>query len=708
VKPLSSRLVVFGAGTTGIVLLLVVLISFSVQTNRLRRQVDNLIAGIGTELDSQNQLTQQLESNQRQATTHLQQVRELLNLSPGRYRFPSDPDTGEESAGTEVAGRADPIRQDLLLRAIERIEREKAAEELEARLSRLIPQAFERALGGNQRLRSTGRLRWEISDENGIILRLEATPEEWWIGSITGDQEIIAVSETHDDPAIVEKVVEEALSQVDNATDQFAEYRETVRGVESFLRAIEIDDALSEAQLVAGNSTESGTVARFPILTSETGHEAFEVVVSGFPVRLIVDGEEFREIDSALAFIENRIRESDPRTAAQRATESAIERVRALVSEETFRQYLDDRRLRVRSELRESLDFFYLDLVYRDGERQGQVFGAFAIQKDIGEVYVTNAEDVVISSLARVGEDPFDSNMTAEAVGGSGGAFSGGFDGDGGLPNNFPPGFRAGEQTIDGTTILLVGTHENQADALILTHLSPDRTVSMISIPRDLWWNNRKLSHHAEIFGIEHLVEQVEAIAQRPIDGWVAVDMYAFIEVIDILGGIEVTLQEPLIDPTYRVREAGEWGTLYYEAGTHHIGGVEALRLARSRHTSNDFERAQRQQMILAALRQRMNELNAGSLDRVYELVETLNRYVTTSYSAWELAQFYLAYRNAEIANRTGLTFDNVLYNTWSNLHLQGLERSEVDQDFYLGAWILLPREDDWNVIPWFIEENIR
>jgi uncharacterized membrane protein YgaE (UPF0421/DUF939 family) len=105
VKPLSSRLISIGAGI-GIVLLLVFLISSFVQTNRLRRQVDDLVAGIGTEVENQNRLIQQLESNQRQATTHLQQVRELLNLSPGRYRFPSD---STSEGGTEEVARNDLI-----------------------------------------------------------------------------------------------------------------------------------------------------------------------------------------------------------------------------------------------------------------------------------------------------------------------------------------------------------------------------------------------------------------------------------------------------------------------------------------------------------------------------------------------------------------------------------------------------------------------
>jgi LCP family protein required for cell wall assembly len=732
VKALPRRFIPIGAGI-GIVLLLLLVFSLFVQANRLRRRVDDLVAGIGTEVENQNQLTQQLESNQRQATAHLQQVRELLNLSPGRYRFLSDiteeegTERGTEELTTEELTTEDPIRPELLYDAITRIERERSFEELEARLSRTVPRAFEADLGTGRRLRSPGRLRWELVGESGALVRFRATEDEWRIASIAGDQESIAISGSHDAPGVMQEVAETVIRQFDQAMTELRQYEDSVQDVEAFIRTIRIDDALSAAQLVAGNKIESGTITRFPMLTSETSDEAFHVVVTAFPLQLAVDGEVFRDVDEALSFLEQRIRESDPRTAAQRATEDAIDRVREYISEDSFQRYLADRELRLGSDLRESIDFFYLDLVYDAGDRQGERFGAIAIQKDIGEVYVTNAEDVVVSSLARAGDDPFAAHATA---GNSAGGFGWGFAGDGGafghrdgmpnwenpggpardggLPEDFPPGFRAGEHAIEGTSILLVGTHENQADALILAHLSPDRTVSMISIPRDLWWNNRKLSHHAEIYGIEHLVEQVESITQRTIDGWIAVDMYAFIEVVDILGGIDVTLSEPLIDPTYRVREAGEWTTLYYEAGTHHIGGVEALRLARSRHTSNDFERAQRQQMILAALRQRVNELNAGSLDRVYELIETLNRYVTTSYSAWELAQFYLGYRNAEIANRTGLTFDNVLYNTWSNLYLQGLDRSDVDDDFYLGAWILLPRDDDWDVIPWFIEENLR
>jgi hypothetical protein len=119
------------------------------------------------------------------------------------------------------------------------------------------------------------------------------------------EQREVSFSSSHDDPDIVQEVVEETLRQVDNATAQVSEYREAVGQVESFLRTIEIDDALSQAQLVSGNSVENGTVTRFPIVTSETGDEAFAVVVAGLPLRVTIDGEAFQDVDTAKTFLAN-------------------------------------------------------------------------------------------------------------------------------------------------------------------------------------------------------------------------------------------------------------------------------------------------------------------------------------------------------------------------------------------------------------------
>ena len=58
------------------------------------------------------------------------------------------------------------------------------------------------------------------------------------------------------------------------------------------------------------------------------------------------------------------------------------------------------------------------------------------------------------------------------------------------------------------------------------------------------------------------------------IDYYLSVDMYAFIDVVNALGGIDVTLDSEVRDPTYKiVRENGSEGTLYYPPGTYHLNG---------------------------------------------------------------------------------------------------------------------------------------
>jgi len=706
-------------GGIAIVVALVPLVSLAVQVGRLNDQVTALNTGVTTEIERQNQLTQQLEANQRQATRHLREVRELLNLSPGAYRFPdaasdtgasdtgADPTTGNEAAaGAGATGDtgSGEVPEQRFFDAVDRIAAEAELESLEATLVDRVPRIVGEALPDGAALRSLGRMRWEIRDGDRSVATLYAGRDRWTLVPEAGTRETVeADAASVADEATLQRVAATATEAVETHRTATAAFRGAAQELREHVSTPAFQDAVDAAQLVVVAPRVGDPPYSVSFRTTLTGDTAFSVSVSSAPLRISVDDASFDETAPAIDALDERVRASDPRTAAQRATEAAIERVRSLADDPAFEAFLDERGLRMATDLRESLDFFYLDLVYREGPRSGERYGAFAVQKRLGRLYITDAQDVVITTLARAGENPLAALQPPPATTAESGA-----TGDRSLPESFPPGFRGGRAETTGTNILLVGTHEQRADAMILAHLSPEKTISMISIPRDLWWQGRKLSYHAEVYGLEHLVAQIQEITAQEIDGWIAVDMYAFIEVVDLLGGVDVTLDEPLIDPTYRVRDAGEWSTLYYEAGTHHLGGVEALRLARSRHTSNDFERAQRQQMILSALRARLNELNAGDLDRVYQLIGTMAEYVTTSYSVWEIAQFYLGYRNAEIVNRTGLTFDNVLYNTWSNLYIQGLDRSAVDDDFYLGQWILLPRDDNWNVIPWFIENNIR
>lgn len=673
--------------------LVVVLLGISLaqarSISRVSAQVASLRDGLQEEVEQQNRVGLVVESNQRTVTRHLQEVRRLLNLSPGTYRFPEDASASDNNTDAENGddnANDERYREELFFAGIDRITAEQELTSLEKRLAKEVPAVLAPLLTEVPReltLRDTGRLRWEISEEAGETwVRVRADTEGFGVASpLQTDDRAESLSD-------LATVVAEHIREVERRVTGFDTAKEQI---DELLDSQEIADALTSRSLLPGPREEDNGTVVYSFVTDLTGDTAFTASVTRDPLVFSVDGNQVDTFDAFRDEIRERIADSDPRTAAQKATEASFQRILDVGMSEPFQAFLAERDLTLSTEPRDTLDFFLFDLERSDGTR----FGAFAVQKGRGEIYLTDADEIVITSLDNASGSPLEeaSSVTKSAA-------------DTTLPEEFPPGFQA--RTADGTNIILFGTHENKADTIMLVHLSPQKTVSMISIPRDIWWQQRKLNYYNEVYGSDTLVTELSKMIAQPIDGWISVDMYAFIEIVDILGGIEVTLDEPLIDPTYRVRDDGEWSTLYYEAGTHHLTGVESLRLARSRHTSNDFERASRQQMILAALRTRLNELHAGNLDRVYELIETLSRYADSSYSVWELAQLYLGYRNAEITNRTGLTFDNVLYSTYSNVHLQGLDFDDLEDDFFRGEWILLPRQDDWDVIPWFVEQNMR
>lgn len=79
--------------------------------------------------------------------------------------------------------------------------------------------------------------------------------------------------------------------------------------------------------------------------------------------------------------------------------------------------------------------------------------------------------------------------------------------------------------------------------------------------------------------------------------------------------------------------------------------------------------------------------------------------YVRTDFSVLELFNLFLNHKDDSFNNHV-LSWDNVLYHSFSNLYLLG-DDVEVDENFNKGAWIMLPMNNDWNVIRWFIRNII-
>jgi len=234
------------------------------------------------------------------------------------------------------------------------------------------------------------------------------------------------------------------------------------------------------------------------------------------------------------------------------------------------------------------------------------------------------------------------------------------------------------------------------------------KKVTLISIPRDLYHRGAKINTLYKQYGTDVFLHELSSILGVSFEKYIFIDMYAFIDVINILGGIEVILEEDLVDPTYKIYENGEWDTLYYKKGTYSLNGIEVLRVARARHFTPVLSRNERQQKIIAAIIKKLKNIAITDMNKLYNLVHIFLTYVNTNFTTLELIDMYLQYGNAEISGFNVLSIDNVLYETYSNLYLLPEEEQNKPEEYDKGAWILLPKNNDWEAIRWYIRKKIQ
>jgi LCP family protein required for cell wall assembly len=210
--------------------------------------------------------------------------------------------------------------------------------------------------------------------------------------------------------------------------------------------------------------------------------------------------------------------------------------------------------------------------------------------------------------------------------------------------------------------ILLMGKNGSNVDTIIFASLdSTTDTVTMISVPRDLYVDGRKINSVYASYGVNEQVAWVEDVVGYRIDHYVLVDMYVFRDIIDLMGGIDITLTEDLIDPTYKTCDDGVCSTLYYPAGDYHLNGTQALRVARSRHTTSDYSRAARQQIILEGVKAKVKTLGITDLAQLAAIVSTVVNSTETDISFDDALAYYLKYQGYDLNGGYVLSTANVL-----------------------------------------------
>ncbi|HEX7834139.1 MAG TPA: LCP family protein [Pseudolysinimonas sp.] len=129
--------------------------------------------------------------------------------------------------------------------------------------------------------------------------------------------------------------------------------------------------------------------------------------------------------------------------------------------------------------------------------------------------------------------------------------------------------------------------------------------------------------------GIEATRDAAEGILGLTLQYYVLIDMQGFADLIDALGGIELTLPEPVLYGANTYDDgspAPPAGTL--KAGTYTMTGQQALWYARSRYGTNDYIRMQRQREVQEAM---LRQFEPGNIVLKFQAVAAAGKQVVST-----------------------------------------------------------------------------
>jgi LCP family protein required for cell wall assembly len=211
------------------------------------------------------------------------------------------------------------------------------------------------------------------------------------------------------------------------------------------------------------------------------------------------------------------------------------------------------------------------------------------------------------------------------------------------------------------TTILVVGTDGGSApgrgdarrsDSLLLIRTDPGKNrLSYLSIPRDLrvdipGHGADKINSANQFGGPALTIATVRALTGLPIQHVVVVDFDGFKDLIDALGGIDLTVPKPILsnkfDCPYPPKRCADWKGWRFGKGRQHMDGRRALVYSRIRTnqldpSDTDISRTTRQQAVAEAVGGKVAGL--GTFLRLPFMGDSLAAPVATDLSAWDLAK---------------------------------------------------------------------
>lgn len=232
------------------------------------------------------------------------------------------------------------------------------------------------------------------------------------------------------------------------------------------------------------------------------------------------------------------------------------------------------------------------------------------------------------------------------------------------------------EQTKGYTTIALYGVDSRDSnldtgtnsDAIILLSINKDtKEVRMVSVYRDTLLQiqsdsqtTHKVNYAYQLGGALMSINTLNANLDLAISDYITVDFNAMADIINALGGVEVTVTEDEVNNLNKnlaeqIGISGKYSEGVHEAGTKVLNGQQAVAYSRIRSTGKgDITRTMRQRTVLLGLVNKM--INADS-KMISNLIDVSFSCISTSLTKDEVTSLAKDIADYKITGNIGFPF---------------------------------------------------
>ena len=249
--------------------------------------------------------------------------------------------------------------------------------------------------------------------------------------------------------------------------------------------------------------------------------------------------------------------------------------------------------------------------------------------------------------------------------------------------------------------ILLIGTdarsseEDGRSDSMIVLSVNTKKNrIVMTSILRDSYveipGHGSNRINAAYSYGQEDLlIQTIEQNFKIPIDSYVKVDFFSFIDIVDAVGGVEIDVSE----------EEKEWVNAYLNetnellgkefgdgyltsAGVQTLTGKQALSYARIRYIGTDFQRTERQREIITAV---VNKAKTAGPTAITKIMDSVMPNVKTNMKHSELTLLVM-----KAVTYVGFDMEQIHIpadGTWKNATISGMSVLQLDMEANIAAF---------------------